>query len=976
MIEPGVYGAPPGADFPAGLVRALTEWSAERSPAALARITVYVNTRRMQRRVRTLFDKGPALLLPRVRLVTELDRDPAVSGLPPTPAPLQRKLDLVHLIKALITAAPDIAPESAAFDLADSLAALLDEMQVEGVSPAAIEHLDVSDQSGHWARAQKFLSLATDFLAGDAHRLDPGARLRLATERVIAHWSANPLKAPVILAGSTGSRGTTGMLMEAVARLPNGVVILPGFDFDMPSSIWETLRTDPTTEDHPQYRFARFLDQLNMDPRDVQPWPGADTPDPTRNRLISLSLRPAPVTDQWLRDGPALGDLREATRNVTLIEAPSPRNEALTIALILRGAAEDGRRAALVSPDRMLTRRVAALLDRWDIEADDSAGRPLALSAPGRLLLQISTLFQREITAAEFVSLLKHPLCHSEKDRNRHLLCTRELELALRRDARALVSAEALAGFKTVQDPDGTWVTWATELLPEIVHDPMDLHNRATTLLELAELCAAGSTAGEATELWRKDAGRKSRAVMETLRNTDAVRTRVTALEFDHLLRSLLDAEEVRDRDKPHPSIMIWGTLEARVQGADLVVLGGLNEGSWPEPPAPDPWLNRAMRRNAGLLLPERRIGLAAHDYQQAAAAPEIVLSRAIRAEDGERLPSRWVNRLINLLEGLASARGPGALAAMRERGMVWSQHAARLETPGNVISPETRPAPRPPLEARPRSLYVTAIQRLIRDPYAVYARYVLGLRKLDPLAPAPDAPLRGQIIHDILDTYMRQVQIHPEVCGTAALLSVADQVLARDAPWALARQLWRARICRFADWFVEDEARRAGSTFLSAEVDGKIDLPEAGFTLRAKADRVDRVANGGLAVIDYKTGAPPSAKEIEHFDKQLLLEALIADAGGFDDIPAAPVDHVAHIGLGLEPRYIEHALSDEGGHNFALPTVRASLVRLLMAYSDRSRGYAARPAMQKVRFEGDYDHLARFGEWDETQPPTPGDVG
>lgn len=976
MIEPGIYGAPPGADFPAGLVRGLEHWTEARPPDALARVTVYVNTRRMQRRIRAIFDDGPALLLPKLRLVTEVDREGVAVGLPPSPPALRRKLELARLTKALLVAEPDIAPESAAFDLADSLAALLDEMQGEGILPQEICDLDVSDQSGHWARAQAFLSLVAEYEATGSAGADPSARLRFATEKVIAHWQSAPPAYPVIMAGSTGSRGTTALLMAAIAKLPTGTVILPGFDFDMPAAVWKELQDDPRAEDHPQFRFARFLGQLNIDPGDVQPWPDAKAPDERRNGLVSLSLRPAPVTDQWLRDGPLLGDLTEATKHMSLVEAGSARDEALTISLILRGAANEGKTAALVSPDRNLTRRVSAHLDRWNIEPDDSAGRPLALSAPGRFLLQISSLFLRNPTSAEFISLLKHPLCHSGSGRNVHLLCTRDLELLLRKTGRAFVGRLADLEFSSTHDADGDWARWADRLVPSSAPTAVSLHIRARELLGLSELWGAGAHATVSYDLWDKDAGRKARAVVETLLDGSGPDTSVKALEFDQLLRSILEGEDVRDRDKPHPGIMIWGTLEARVQGAELVILGGLNEGGWPEPPAPDPWLNRALRAKAGLLLPERRIGLSAHDYQQAIAAPEVVLTRATRSELGEPLPARWLNRLTNLLSGLEQIGGVDALKQMRERGAIWTARATRLETPTRSDPPALRPAPRPPVKARPKTLYVTAIQRLIRDPYGIYARYVLDLRKLGALSPAPDAPLRGRIIHDILDTYMQERLTDPQLDPNEQLATIADAVLERDAPWALTRRLWKARIDRFSHWFVEDEERRANAVFAAAEVEGALELPQAGFTLKAKADRIDWIDRERIAVIDYKTGDPPNRKVIEHFDKQLLLEALIAEAGGFEGIAAAPVDHVAHIGLGREPKYSMHRLVDDDDQNFSTATVRASLIQLILAYSERSRGYTARPAMHKVLFEGDYDHLARFGEWDETQLPQPEDVG
>ena len=979
MREPGLYGAAPGADFPAALVNGLRAWAIGRAPDALARVTVLVNTRRMQRRLKALFDAGPPCLLPRILLVTDVEDLVALPDLPPAVPPLRRRLELAQLVRRLIVADPELAPAAASFDLAESLARLLDEMQGEGVGVDALSGLDVSDQSGHWERCRRFLELVGEYLSGDASlAADPEARLRLATQALIETWQSSPPDHPVVVAGSTGSRGTTAMLMMAVARLPEGRVILPGFDFDMPAEIWDRLmaRADepsaPGAEDHPQFRFARLLARMDRAPGGVRPLEAAEAPDPARNRLVSMSLRPAPVTDQWLRQGPALGDLRLATRGLSLLEAPDARGEADAIALILRHALETGRTAALVSPDRMLTRRVAARLDRWGLEPDDSAGEPLALSAPGRLLRQVSALAVRGADAGSLLALLKHPLTHSAADRGPHLRRTRELELWIRRQGLAFPDAAGLARWAEQSGEDAhAWASWLAGLLPDAGDGARPLAAWVSDLLDRAGRLAAGPGADPPGPLWDRAAGRKAWEVGASLSAHAAAGGEMTAAEFDRLLHSILAGEEARDPERPRTDLMIWGTMEARVQGADLVVLGGLNEGVWPESPVADPWLNRRMRAEAGLLLPERRIGLAAHDYQQAAGAPEVVLSRSRKAADAEPVPARWLNRLVTLLRGLPSCQGPEALADMRARGDVWLARARTIDAPRpeDDRAPARRPAPRPPLDARPRELPVTSIQTLIRDPFAVYARRVLGLRRLNPLTPVADAPLRGQMLHRIFDTYMRDRQGHPSADPVAQLLEVAHRVLRRDVPWPMARRLFFARVVRVADWFVADEARRSDHEFLASERSGQIHLSDQDFTLTATADRIDRLPDGSIAIIDYKTGKPPSAKVMTHFDMQLPLEALIAANGGFGGIDPVRVDHIAHIGLGSSPVYSAHSLADESEPDFALPAVREGLERLIAAYGDPDKGYMSRRATDREGYEGDYDHLARFGEWSGTDP-------
>lgn len=964
MAKPApLFALPPGADFPAELVAGLLVRMAGKPPEALARVTLIVNTQRMRRRVVECLAATGARLMPRLLLVTE------VAALSPEPlprpiSPLRRRLVLSVLLDRLLATGTTQFPRAALYDLADSLAALIEEMQGEGVPPDRIAALDVASHSAHWARTQAFLGIVTEALAGDAP--DAETVLRRAVAGLAADWAAAPPAGPVILAGSTGSRGTTALLARAIAALPNGSVVLPGFDFDLPAPVWEGMDDALTAEDHPQFRFRRMLDLLGHDPQDVQPWTTTPAPDPARNRLISLSLRPAPTTHQWLAEGPGLPDLVGATEGLTLVEAPSPRAEATAIALILREAAEVGTRAALISPDRNLTRRVTAALDRWGIRPDDSAGRPLALSAPGRLMRQVAALFGQKLTADALLAILKHPLAFSGAGRGQHLILTREFELTLRRKGPAFPTAESLLAWATTSGIDRAedWAGIVAETL--CGHEGIGrltltafvaLHRR------LVERLAAGFDPDGSGALWEKAAGEVALTAITELEAEAGAAGELTPMDYAGLFHGVLQRHEVRETESVHPGIMIWGTLEARVQGADLVILGGMNDGVWPAQPAADPWLNRAMRKEAGLLLPERRIGLSAHDYQQAVGAARVVITRAKRGAETETVPSRWLNRLVNLMAGLPQRRGPEALAEMRARGDHWLRMAEAFDAAPDA--PEAkRPSPRPPVEARPKKLSVTEIKTLVRDPYAIYARHVLKLRPLDPLRPQADPRLRGEVLHLILERFLRQGG-----GDRATLLEIAQDVLADRVAWPLARTIWLSRIAKAADDFLAYSASTGGEPVLIEER-GALALPGLDFTLTGKPDRIDRLADGRLLLIDYKTGEPPSAKQQEKFDKQLLLLAAMAEGGGFRSLNAEEVAKVVYVGLkaGVRPSEIEL----EPGK---VAEVWAEFGRLMAAYFHPTQGYTARRAMEKTTDVSDYDHLSRFGEWDETQDPVREDV-
>ena len=967
---PNLFGLPPGVDFADALARGLLERHGAGPPEALARIFVIVNGRRLQRRLREALAARDPLLLPRIRTVEDVAADTPLVGLPPAAPPLRRRLEVAQLVGRLIEREPDTAPRGARYDLADSLASLMEEMHDEDVTPQDVAAVDVGTLSAHWERSLRFVRIVRDFFEA-GHAPDGEARLRAIVQHHTREWGRRPPDHPIVVAGSTGSRGATALLMRRVAATPEGAVVFPGFDFDLPGAVWDAMNDPLHHEDHPQYRFRRLFDALGTDHRAVRPWSAAAAPAPARNRLISTALRPAPVTDGWRRDGPSLGDLRPAASGLTLIEAPTERAEALAVALRLRRAAEDGTRAALITPDRQLARRVTAALDRWGIVPDDSAGVPLHLSPPGRVLRQIARLHAGRVTIEALLSLLKHPLVHSGADRGEHLTRTRLLELSLRRDGPPYPAGAALLDFADgcADDPwCRRWADWLAPLLDRVEASDRTLTAHVTLHLELAGALARGSVAPVGTGgLWEEAAGEEALGVMGELAREARHGGAMSCTDYAKLLDRILAAEEVRRPEVARPGILILGLQEARVGGLDLAILGALNDGAWPERPAADPWMNREMRRQAGLRLPELAIGLSAHAFQQAAGAPEVWLTRARRDAEAETVPSRWVNRLTTLMGGLPETHGPEALAATRARGDEWLALAAALDRPETQRRPEPRPAPAPPSAVRPRRYSVSRVKELLRDPYAVYASQVLRLRKLAPLRPEPDAALRGQVVHAALERFGREAPSGDREADRARLMACLERELEAQAPWPAARRLWLARLGRVADWFLDTEAeRRARATPIAWEAEGVLPLPEVGegVVLTARADRIDRGPEG-LILYDYKTGTPPNRNQQLHFDRQLLLEAMMAERGAFEATGPAQVEAAVYIGLGTNPEEVRTPLGE-----ITTDEVHRELGVLLTGWMASARGYTARRAMEADRHGSDYDHLSRLGEWEVSDPP------
>ncbi|GIT92557.1 double-strand break repair protein AddB [Jannaschia pagri] len=967
----GLFHEPPGVDFSRAVVAGLRARLSGHPPEAMARVTLLVNTNRMADRLRAAFAQGGPTLLPRIGLVSQ----PAAL-LPPgavAPAdlsPLALRLRLTQLVRHLLTAQPDVSPPSAAFDLAGTLLTLLEEIQEEGMDPQALETLDVRHLSEHWNRSLAFLRIVADWSARGAGRTPMAAQTDALTA-LLAQWSEAPPTDPVVIAGSTASRAPTRRLIDGVLALPQGAVILPGLDGDMPDAAWDSL-VDPDgqgAQDHPQFRHAALLAAQSQTRADCPSWSGLRPAAPTRNRLVSLALRPAPATDAWREEGPDLSDLSDACEGVTLLAAPTPGAEAMAIALGLRAALADGKRAALITPDRTLSRQVAAQLDRWGIEPDDSAGRPLQQSAPGRLLLTSAALLGRRPEAEALTLLLSHPLTRAD-DRIDHLRHARALEVELLREGPCPFPDRAAVA-QWVADPDTSgqadaWTDWLCDLLDRLGAAPAmaPLASHLDTHLAVIE-----HLSGDA--IWQGEAGRSARAVVEGLRAAapEGGDGAIGALEYTRILQALLSAEEVRETYAPHPDVMIWGALEARARTADLVILGGLTDGVWPDQPAADPWLNRAMRAACGLRLPERSTGLSAHDFQQAVAGPEVWLSRATRDAEADLVPSRWVNRIEGLLGGLGG-QAAEALSQMRARGDRWLRLAGTTDQPDTLLPPAPRPGPVVPASAQPKRLSVTAIEMLIRDPYAIYARHVLGLRALGPLRQTPDARLRGTVVHTAMERFAGSKTDALDPGASARLRNILEATLEQEAPWPATRRLWLGKFDRILDDLLTAEAtRRSLGRPILLEERGRWQVPGLDFALTAEADRMDD-RGVAVAIYDYKTGKPPTPKQQALFAKQLLLEAIMVEEGAFGTIGKRAVDEVAYLQVGST--YAEQRVQIDAD---VLAATRAGLRDLIEGYR-AGRPFVARLMPEALTYASDFDQLSRRGEWDDTQRATTIRVG
>jgi ATP-dependent helicase/nuclease subunit B len=1017
-MNPRVFTIPASAPFLPTVIEALTGGKlgviAGGDPLALAAATLYLPTRRACRLMRDAFlgaRNGDAAILPRIVAIGDIDEDEiafseaaagdiaaAALALPPALDGLDRRLLLTQLVAKWVDTpdlfgasdAPLIAQTpAAACALADDLARLIDDMTTRGVPWDRLDGLVPEEFDVYWQLTLKFLQIARENwpnVLREAGRIEAVTRRDLLIKAEAARL-ARKTDGPVIAAGSTGSIPATAELIATIARLPHGAVVLPGLDTDLDDESWRLIAGDERKNiahaaGHPQFAMQALLTRIGISRAAVTP-----LAEPCgRERLVSETLRPAAATDLWRKNSsePDFATHADAAlATLSVIEAANPEDEALAIAVVLRQAVHDGKTAALVTPNRALGRRVLAALARWNVTAEDSGGDALTDTPAGTFARLAAAAALGGLEPVTLLALLKHPLMRLFPHSREHAVAV--LERAVFRGPRPRTGSAGLTGaLNTLRKTKGELhhsdtraelsdgeLAAASELVEELARALAPLEGLARESHSLAELAgchrkvlaALSQQDGIEAAFAGADGARLSDALDELAASNAAAQLAVKKSDYAELFIAALAGRVVRRPSQPNLGARILGPLEARLTESDRVVLGGLVEGTWPPESHSDAWLSRPMRHALGLDLPERRIGLSAHDFAQLLGAPEVFLSHAAKVDGAPTVPSRFIQRLAAVA---GEQRWPEAV----KRGDTYLAWARELDLP-ELIAPVERPAPKPPRVARPKSLSVTEIEDWLRDPYTIYARHVLRLRVLDAVDTPPGAAERGTIIHAAIGDFTRNFANGLPADPVRELIALGEPHFAALNDFPEARAFWWPRFVRIAHWFASWEAGRRGAiAALDAEIRGQIDIPLADgtFRLRGIADRIERDAAGNCIILDYKTGAVRSEKQVRTgLAPQLTLEAAILRQGGFPGISAgASVAEIAYVKLkGGDPagEYESIKFKDSRPDSQADRALEKLRVVAQRFDGDKEPYRSLVHPMWRTRY-GDYDHLARVKEW------------
>ncbi|MEQ1781473.1 MAG: double-strand break repair protein AddB [Hyphomonadaceae bacterium] len=998
---PRVFNLPPSAAFLDELARGLVDATGARDhPEALADALIFTPNQRAARGLAlSLYGAmNGTMLTPEIRPLGDIEEEdglaafgPDALDLPPSLSPAQRRGALARLIQAWrVGIDGERLPPASLLAAADELGALIDQASlVGGVDWTQLESLagELSPAlAEHWQVSADFLDIVMKAWPKHLQETgysDPQVRRLGAAEALAKRWAKKPPQHPVVIAGSTGAGAATRHLMRAVLTLPRGLIVFPGLDPDLSAKSWTSIAAAAS---HPQHTFGATLAALGLKPSDIQPWPvEAEVPaERARRRLINEALAPASETSDWNRRLEALAapvssrDLvTEALHGLSLVEAEDESEEALAAALLLRETLETpSKTAALVTPEASLARRTAAILERWGIDIAPSAGVPLTRTAPGSLLLILARWMFAPADPVLLLSVLKHACVAMGRTPEDLRVIVSDMERATLRNPPRSPTLEHLARRLATLDWPHHPLPEAARLIEELdvahyaakptfADAQIDGAAAAQAIARLAEtLCATPDIAG--ARIWAGKAGAMAAQFIDQLSQLSGAMGLMDAHAFPDFAEAAMERMIAAPDAPEHPRIAIFGPLEARLQRRDRMILASLNEGSWPKPAAADAFLNRTLRKRLGLPDPDERVGLSAHDFAQMANAPEVILLRARRVDDKPAVASRWLWRLRTLAAGGVGGReAADALLAPAANAdpIAWARAIRHVDK----VTPAKPPAPTPPVTARDLTNFSPSrVVKLIRDPYADYAQRVLRLEPLRSVSEDVDARERGTAVH-------KAIELFEEEDNEKSISTLIEQELNKaGAPEELIRlemPMWERAGAAYLRWSAERKPRRADAvTEKKASI--KFDSSAGTVTLKATADRVEFMTDGTLAIIDFKTGQPKKAAQVETgLEPQLALEAAIGARASFGHFTPAPASELIYFQISMSAATLKETNGqplkfDTGTTREIAEKALEGLKGLIEIYANPAQPYYSKPRVEFIWNVSDYDRLARRAEW------------
>lgn len=770
---------------------------------------------------------------------------------------------------------------------------------------------------------------------------------------MIARWQSKPPKFPVIIAGSTGSAKATTELLKATAKLDNGFIIVTGVDMNLSEDSWNQIN-----ELHPSFQLKCLLEQLKIKRNDLQNWSASKEADPLRARFLSEAMCPPSVMNWHQLDSGEFRDLK----GMEYLDCNSHQEEAMIIIIKIKELIAKGcENIGVIINDLDLKKRILATARLYDININDSYGVSAFIIAQINFISAIFEAIENSFSPIWLIDILANRFAHLKYHKDHLKSLVSQLNIKYLRGICAYNNLEKLIE-KTAAKED-LEISQMLQNLLAICERAINMRQKKTVIFEdlLSELIVIAEKLSENVDgkitFWE---GKFCDEVKDFLNELSVLKIGpIPVSEFKFILTQCLANKRFSREESQKSMVQILSSIESRLLNFDYVILAGLNEKSWPEGVAPNPWFS-ALSKHVGLAKPEAGIGKSAHDFFCLMHNSQVMITRATTVNGDIQIPSRWLIRIEALAKKL------NKLSDIKPRDHYLLKQVREFFLPSNFTK-YSPPTPKPPRELRPTTLSVTQIEKLIRDPYTVYVSKILNIKKLDKLEKMPDQLEFGNFIHQVIDELNKKYKnIKPHEVFDE-LIVYGKQKLSSLMHNPIVQKMWWPRFEKIARWIVcfEEFKRANGKAKIYSEVKGSISfMTSAGtFTLTAKADRIEVYENNIASIIDFKTGAIPSNQDVTNMlSPQLPLEALIASKGGFN-IAIESVEELA---------YIQFSVGNKLG---AITNIKApiaelvteteeALLKLIELYADENTPYTICPNPKKAPTYNELEHLERLSEW------------
>ena len=835
-------------------------------------------------------------------------------------------------------------------DLATSLISFYADFKRDEIEFSELNKLEMFDISEGWQEMLEFLKIVTEeypkYLLS-IKKSDPVTYRNYLINMMSEIWQKNPPSHPVIIAGSTGSIAVTRKLIKTIYSMKNGYVILPSVDLSLDEETWNIL--DLT---HPGYMLKQLLDYVGIDRNDVIEWDGS-TINEENAKFMHAVFTPSFLTYKW-----HLLEKNLKPHNFKLIECEKLSSEAQVISLIIRDFIEEdaSKKAIIVTNNQDLAKIIRTYVKRWDLNIENSAGDKISETKIGKIFTLAAEMLNSNFEASETLALLKHVL---DSDDDKLSL----FEKIVFRDLKLKNGLNSIYK-KLEQDPE--ILLWFKDFIAR-GSEFISYRNKTSNFNEIliAHIKFIENIYGGREKLYQGKIGEKFHACLTMLLGVSEQINKVSFSEYSRIFQNFMNSQTIRIPDNTYPNIKILSPIEARHIDADLVIIAGVNETVWPRSIPTNPWMSKAMRKELGLSPEEHIISLSAHDFYKLCHMKNVIITYSNYIDGSPSTPSRWIQRIRALAEYLSIEND-------LKPDKPFLEWARAIDFSGKY-EPISAPSPVPALNIRPRKLSVTQIEKLIRNPYAIYASSILNLKKLTPLEKEPDNADFGSFIHKVLDSYNKQYDKisdnHEEF-----LLNIAKKILEDYREFEI-YDFWRQRFLNISKWFLEYDSKERKNHQIYSEISGKISFETANgpFTLTAKADRIAIDKYDNISIIDYKTGYLPSLHDSNNFlSPQLSLEGLIATRNGFKSLDIGvnySITSLTYILLkasenSSEIRHIKN--SEDAGEEMQqfITLTSHNLQELILKYDNPATSYQAYPDKKIAPSYDDYEHLSRVKEW------------